>query len=134
MVYGLSFKSLPDDERDRVDMAVERMIPADLELLQLVARWLAAGGCTAYLKPNELRLVPAFAESDFATAIRNPTFVADPGAFATLQMLGCIYCDSNSAMPGWQILNVSTTALGELVLRAIDEVRPGLGASPPTAV
>ncbi len=37
MLFRLPFSALPDDHRDRVDMAVERMMPEDLELLTRIS-------------------------------------------------------------------------------------------------
>jgi hypothetical protein len=34
--YGLEFSAMPDDERDRVDLVAERMVPADVSLLMRI--------------------------------------------------------------------------------------------------
>jgi hypothetical protein len=146
MLFGLSFKVLPDDERDRVDMAVERMMPADAELLQLVAEkqklptknirghfGSATGRCKvlALLREQEFRVATsndheeggAFGDAVFA----HDSYRADRVALSSLQALGCLDLDRGDASFGtWQIHVVTITSLGALVLRAIDEVRAGL--------
>jgi len=152
MLFGLSFRSLPDDERDRVDMAVERMMPADVDLLVLIAikdeeatrdrpsetlRYhFGTSFVGALLKDIELRLVTSddIEDGRFTDEVTEADrFRADRGAFASLVSLGCLDLGESKVLLGeWRAHQLAITPLGRLVIRAIEEVRPGLDTPDPS--
>ncbi len=150
-LYGLSFRSLADDERDRVDMAVERMMPADAELLSLILRkdeeaerslnpetvnyFFGQSNVAAFLFGARLRLATTadWKQGGFTDdVISEDRFLGDRQALASLVSLGCIDLGSSKATKGeWQIHQIVITPLGALVIRALDEVAAGIAARPP---
>jgi hypothetical protein len=154
MLFGHSFKVLPDDERDRVDMVVERMIAADAELLLRIAdkqeppalpvpealgAWPFAGsGAVAFVREDALRIVPVgyWKDSNFLPeATTEPALVADRAALAALISLNCVTLGelffgprSDLQHDGYLVKSIRLTQLGGLVVQAINEVRPGVEA------
>jgi hypothetical protein len=144
MLFGLSFDVLPDDDRDRVDMAVERMMPPDVELLMLIAEKrntppthdpLKTGGKSnvfALINQRDLRL----AVSDYGKGDGFPPevldedrFRADRAALASLEAVGCIDRREKHGQQGdWAVYDLTITEVGYMVIRAIEEVRPGFTA------
>lgn len=106
MLFGLPFSKMPEDERDRVDMAVERMTVPDVEFLWLVAekRKIAgetpsegiayvfgASGVRAAVQGTNLRLfTPDEWNGEFSDDLfRDPRFLADRAALSSLVSIGC---------------------------------------------
>ena len=156
-LYGLQFSKLPDDERDRVDMAIERMMPGDVELLVRIDEGrkrpprkpipevpVGPSNVFALISGSEFRLsVTDHWQGDGLTEefLHDETSRADLVALAALQSLGCVRLgerhstiDFSSAVDlgtdaaTWIEHPVMITAVGELVIRAIEEMRPGLEA------
>jgi hypothetical protein len=153
VLYGLPFSPLPDDERDRVDMAVERMMPADADLLTTIRdkdlaeradrtdamnAIFGTSNCVVLLRSGELRIATA-AEwnpshqrswSPFSDEVTDdPRFSADRAALASLEALGCLELGPDvMRIRDWRVHQKTITALGNLVLRALDDVRPGFAA------
>lgn len=155
-LYGLQFSKLPDDERDRVDMAIERMMPGDVELLVRIdegrkrpprspipALQVGPSNVFALISGSELRIsVTDHWKGDGLTeeVLRDETSRADLVALSALQSLGCVRLGERhstidfSASGGefysssWIEYPLTITAVGELVIRAIEEMRPGLDA------
>ncbi len=156
MVFGHSFRVLPDDERDRVDMVVERMIPADVELLMRIAetldrppppgptgfegRVMGQGNVVAFVRETDLRLVTHeyWNDSDskfLPEAETDPKLIADRSALTALLSLDCVVLGQmllggDIEHHGYLVKSIRPTSLGYLVVRAIDEVRPGLAGAP----
>jgi hypothetical protein len=151
MLFGLPFTKLPDDERDRVDMAVERMMPADVELLSLIVEKDRAarpsperGGpylfkgtkVAAVIRRIEVRVgsTDDWGEEDdqFGDDIfTDPRFCVDHAAFGALLSFGLVDVGEHQmSSEEWQIHRLVITLLGRLVVRAIEELRPGFDAIP----
>jgi hypothetical protein len=145
MLFGLPFSKLPDDERDRVDMVVERIMPVDIELLVLIAdkdrtakplappkeRYFFTGmNMVALTRGIEVRLVTArdyenrgFADQVEAAEVARPV---DHAAFSSLQSLGCVeVAESTAAQGDWRAHTLVIAPLGRLMIQAIEELRPG---------
>jgi hypothetical protein len=146
MLFGLPSGKMPDDERDRVDMAVERMMPADVEFLSIlsekrkvagqspmasVGQIFGPSGIVALVQGTDLRIAtPDERLGQFSNDLfNNPAFIGDRAALASLQSLGCVEL-SQSVMSHarWRVHHLIVTPLGDTVLRALEEVRPGLEA------
>lgn len=147
MLFGLPFRRLPDDERDRVDMVVERMMPADVALLHGFAEkdrtarspteetpYIFRGSkLVAFVRGIEVRIASTddgpdgeFEEATYS----DPRLAVDHAAFASLLRLGCVEIPDAKASyhtdgGDWQIHTVLITPLGRLVIEAIAYVRPG---------
>jgi hypothetical protein len=145
MLYGLSFRSLPDDERDRVDMAIERMMPGDVELLIRIDEGrkrvprspiptmpVGPSNVFALISGRELRLSVTdhwIGDAAWEEALEDENSRADRVALTALEALGCVHIgESRSSSPSWNEHSLTITTVGELVIRAIEEVRPGLDA------
>jgi len=154
VLFGLPFTSLADDERDRVDMVVDRMIPADVELLMRIAetidrppppgakgfegRIMGQGNVVAFVNETELRLVTADywkdSDSNFVPEAEiDPKLVADRSALTALISLDCVVLGEildggDVQQHDYVVKSIRPTSLGYMVIRAINEVRPGLSA------
>ena len=148
MLFGIPFSKMPDDERDRVDMAVERMTVPDVEFLSMVwERRRIAGapydraishvfgpsGVAVIIDGANLRIATPkqrhageFSESLF----KDPKFVGDRTALASLVSIGCLDIGPVVLKFGkrGETHHLIILPLGEMVLRALEEVRPGLDA------
>jgi len=148
VLFGLPFSKLPDDERDRIDMAVERMMPADVELLMAIVEKDRAARPTpetepylfrgtkiaATLRGIEVRLGSTddyedegrgFSDEYYADA----RFLVDHAAFGALLSFGLLDVGQSQQVQGdWQIHRLVITPLGKLVVQAIEELRPGFDA------
>ena len=146
MLFGLSFETLPDDDRDRVDMVVDQLLPVDAALLLKIAdlceRKPAAPGVrhyvnefVAFISQDELRLVTSdyWIGSEFRPeATTDPALKEDRSALTALLSLDCVSLDEvvlggTLSHEGYAVQSVTPTSLGYLVVRAINEVLPGLG-------
>jgi hypothetical protein len=148
VLFGLPFTKIPDDERDRVDMAVERMMVEDVELLMRIdekdrtARptperepYLFRGTKVAgMMRGIEVRIGTTddcgddgeFGDEFYADA----RFLVDHAAFGALLSFGLLDVGQSQQKQGdWEIHRVVITPLGRLVVRAIEEVRPGFDVS-----
>jgi len=143
--FGLPFSKLPDDDRDRVDMAVERMTVADVEFLAMVqakrrtpeehkvdgkSYIFGDDGIGAVIRGSELRIatpnewtldgfVPGFFE--------DPRFIGDRAALASLVSVGCLDLgEAVTHLGNKEKANpLRILPLGHMVIRAIEEVGPG---------
>lgn len=144
VLFGLPFKKLPDDDRDRIDMVVERAVPADIELLDLIAekerrakapsekdegymfQWTSVA---VFIRSRDVRLVTTDDSDgiDFKEeAFTDPRYCVDQGAFAALRSLGCIDIGERKANQGeWSIHSLIVTSIGRMVSDAVNELRPG---------
>jgi hypothetical protein len=149
MLFGLPFSKIPDDERDRIDMAVERMLPADADLLRLIvdkdrsARpspeadgpyFFKGTNVLAVIRGIEVRVGSTDdwgADDQFGDDVyTDARFCVDHGAFAALLSFGLIDVGGHLAAQGdWAIHRLTITLLGRVVMRAIEEVRPGFDRS-----
>jgi hypothetical protein len=149
VLFGLPFTKLPDDERDRVDMAVERMMPEDVELLRLIVEKDRTGRpspepggpylfkdsrVVALTRGIEVRVATTDDcgdDGEFSNEIyADPRFCVDRGAFGSLRSLGLVEFGTIEASQGeWQIHPLLITPLGRITIRAIEEVRPGFDAT-----
>ena len=144
VLFGLPFSKTPADDRDRVDMLVERLVPEDVDLLAEIDSLERATSPGAYgteqpcyaLTHGQVRLVSADLLS--ADAIRQAdveaaTSLASP-AFTTLQAVGCINLSAGFSEAvviegaSASAEAISITPLGRLLLGALAEVRAGLDA------
>ena len=145
MLWGLPFLKLPDDERDRVDMLVERMVLADVELLSLLVHmdriaspsketepYLFRGTRLAVLT-RELEAIVATTDQydygnneGFRKLLDTEPAGVNRAAFGTLLTLGCIETGEVKMSQGdWTIRSLVLTTLGRSVNHAIEELRPG---------
>lgn len=149
VLFGLPFSKLPDDERDRIDMAVERLMPADVELLRLIVEknrtarptpekepFLFRGTrVAAMIRGIEVRIgstddytgTQAFFSNAFYD---DPRSSVDHATFAALTSFGLVDIgQSEMQQGGWKIHRLVVTPLGQLVVGAIEEVRAGFDGS-----
>lgn len=153
-LFGLPFRTLPDDERDRIDMTIERLTVDDAELLMVILDNKKTPqdlghnlfGPTGVLvmtyadlqdpRPNVYIVTP-----DFSGETDECRHSVPRGLFESLKLLGC--AEVGTAMSkdgGWYRHPLMLTRLGEMVGRAIGEVRhgvadkmtPSAAAQPPT--
>jgi len=146
VLFGLPFARLPDDERDRVDMVVERMIPADLDLLDQIEKKFRSAPepesdaersnifrdskVVVLARRQELYLA---SRDDFETLVLHSERLlpghppVDSSAFASLRFLGCIETsESRSSIPGnIGVSGVFVTAIGDSLLQVIRDLRCG---------
>jgi hypothetical protein len=143
-LFGLQFEPLPDDERDRIDMAVERMMPEDAALLYRIAEkqneppakktegpldsTSGKSKTMAIFQEDGVRLVATNDQAETATnldAFDQEHYGVDAAAIANLQTLGCIRLmrPEGSYVDRYQLLTI--TNVGALVIRALDDVRGG---------
>jgi hypothetical protein len=147
MLFGLPFTKIPEDERDRVDMAVERMTVPDVEFLLIVSEkrrmspdltegqlyLFGPSGVGAMLDGTSLRIVTPdlWRNQEFSAELfEDSRFIGDRAALASLVSVGCLDVGQvvlNSGRGG-KVHHLIILPLGEMVLRALEEVRPGLGA------
>jgi hypothetical protein len=142
--FGLPFSTLPDDERDRVDMAVERMTVPDVQFLDMIAakrnslgeqsgrRYIfGPDGILAMIDGITLRIgTPTeWVSGGFADEFyKDPQFIGDRAALSSLVSVGCLdvgqsrITSLNGNAQGHQL---RILPLGDMVLRAIEEVRSG---------
>lgn len=143
VLCGLPFSSVSEDDRDRVDMLVKRLMPSDITLLDSIQKFEAEkndfkvrwkNGVYAVRMGGELRVVPGsrvpedtFSEDLFAI----PGLPRDRIGLVTLETLGLIELDSGNsrgpfpiAMPINMVNGVSTTPLAEMLLAALRAVSP----------
>jgi hypothetical protein len=152
MLFGLPFSNLPDDDRDRVDMAVERMMPADVELLQFIVAtdrtarpspepepyFFIDTKVVALVRGIEVRIATTDEFEDYGTLFgdkvyEEPQFGVDHAAFGALLSFGLADTGPAKASQGeWQIHRMSITPMGRLVIQAIEEVRAGFDAPGPS--
>jgi hypothetical protein len=150
MLFGLPFTKLPDDERDRVDMVVERIMLPDVELLRLIVEkdrtappspepepYLFRGTRVAALTRDlEVRVATTNEYMAGGTAFGDPTyedeqFRVDHTAFSALLALGCIELAERKMTQGeWGVQALVVSPLGRLVAGAIEALRPGFDATP----
>ncbi len=106
-LYGLQFSKLPDDERDRVDMAIERMMPGDVELLVRIDEGrkrlprkplpevtAQLSNVFALISGNALRLnATDHWDGDGLKdeVLLDKSYLADRVALAALESLGCVH-------------------------------------------
>jgi hypothetical protein len=143
MLFGLPFSKMPDDERDRVDMAVERMTVEDAQLLKMIGekRTSPTGVGKSKFGPCGLAVMTdAFRRGDQTTMrivtpdpdgeLESIRYPVDRAVFASLEVLGCVELDRQVEGVATEYLqHVFVTPLGEMVNRAIEEVRPGFAAN-----
>jgi hypothetical protein len=148
--FGLEFSAMPDDERDRVDMVLERMVPADVGLLMRLDEMnrtatppdevdgphiFQGTRVAALLNGIDIRVATTDdfddSESDSTYGFEPHVFVderfhVDQVAFGSLVSLGCLeIAQSKGAQLPWELHRLMITEIGHLVIRAIAEVRPG---------
>jgi hypothetical protein len=147
MLFGLPYSKMPDDDRDRVDMAVERMTIADIKFLAMI--WakrrspeehlpegemnvFGTDGIGAVITGTELRIAtPNEWEENMlvATFHRDQRFLGDRAALASLVSIGCLDVGQalvNSAGRTTHFHQVRFLPLAHMVLGAMEEVRSGL--------
>jgi hypothetical protein len=143
MLFGPPFSKMPDDERDRVDMAVERMTVEDAELLMAILDNIRTPqdlGHDSFGPTGVLVLTPV----DLERARPEKIYIVTPdlrgrgdevrmsfprGVFESLKLLGCVETGTGISTEGsWARYHLLLTDLGGTVGRAIKEVRPGLVA------
>lgn len=134
VLFGLPFTTMSSDDRDRVDMLAERLVPEDIELL----------GRIAAIETQDERRFILYAHLDDVKDVvkivgvregnRNAfvSFVPSGPAFKTLESQGCLYrstgfssevtIDGDSATG----IHVEITPLGRLLLKALADIRAGL--------
>jgi hypothetical protein len=152
--FGLEFSTMPDDERDRVDLVVERMVPADVELLMRVDEMnristapaqvdgphiFQGTRVTALLNGIDVRIATtddyddSDSDSNYGFEPRvfvDDRFQVDQAAFGSLVSLGCLDIgESKASQMPWEHHRLMITELGRLVVRAIEEVRSGFETS-----
>jgi hypothetical protein len=134
-------------------MVVERIMPADLELLHRLADM----DRTARLVDKEERGAHLFKETKLLAFVRavevrvastdglvdgeldeemykSPRFSLDHLAFASLRALGCVDVgQSKASQEDWEIHTLLITPLGRLVIQAIEELRAGIDAGSATS-
>ena len=148
VAFGLEFSTIPDDERDRVDMVVERLVPEDvLLLLQIDQRNRNSRPADQVDGPHIFQgtqvaaLVHGINVRVACTDDQNDTehdygfgdpvftddrFVVDQAAFASLVSLGCLDIgESKASQMPWEIHRLMITQVGRLVIGAIEQVRAG---------
>jgi hypothetical protein len=142
MLLGLPFTKIADDERDRIDMTVERMTVEDAELLMAIfdnIRTPQDLGHRSFGPTGVLVLTPVDTDRPRPTVhivTPDPTGRADEvrvpfprGVFESLKLLGCVETGAGiSTEGGVARYHLLLTDLGGTVGRAIKEVRPGLSA------
>jgi hypothetical protein len=140
VLFGLSFDVLPDDDRDRVDMAVERLVPPDVELLMLIAARQSAPSMKTGDRSDVFALINGRALrltiTDFLHegelqqhVLDDERFLADRAALDALVGGGCVHLGERFAQAGdWIIYKLTISEVGHMVIRAIEEVHPGLKA------
>jgi hypothetical protein len=134
---------MPDDERDRVDMVVEKMMPEDADLLARIANEQRPFGripsVFALRGIGELRIATSSSNEFADEALSEARFLADPVTLASLASLTCLDLAQSEAtiMRGgfaggvpFAIHRLTITSLGDLVLQALDDVRAGYTGSP----
>jgi hypothetical protein len=144
VLYGLPFTDVTDDERDRVDMLVVRLMPRDVDLLNKIDRlnrvdamWKREVAtdpeprCLA-LHWEGLRLIQyppdRFGHLTEDYVKKAPT--ESTTAFTTLQSAGCIEMEDGFSTDivingvGVYSGTVTVTPLGALLLRALRDVCP----------
>jgi hypothetical protein len=150
VLFGLEFSKIPDDDRDRVDMAAERMTVADVEFLARVSAMrrrsethrygdgksfiFGPDGIGALIDGTTLRIVtPDDWQGDgFASDVfEDARFIGDRAALASLVSLGCLDLRDavlNAAETG-KVYDLRILPLGDLLLRALEEIRVGFAAA-----
>jgi hypothetical protein len=145
VAFGLPFVGFQDDRRDRVDMVVERLMPDDIELLRLIdeknrtasppltdeaQHIFGRSRVVALIQSLEVRVATT---DGFTTEIgfydetlSDDRRRVDHTAFGSLVTLGCLEIgQSKVRQADWEIRPLVITPLGELLLSAIEELRPG---------
>lgn len=144
MLFGLPFVRVPDDDRDRIDMVVERIMTADVELLRLIAQkdhdaprpsaedaayYFPDSNVVALTRGLDVRIATTLDqwEGGFSDqAYSDDRYSVNHAAFASLLSLSCIEVGDMKATQGdWLTRCLAITPLGKLVIRAVEEVRPG---------
>jgi hypothetical protein len=143
VLYGLPFTDATEEERDRVDMLVERLTPQDVDLLNRIS------GLWKSLSPQDanphclavdwsgLRMIryPLPGDARLTRQVVENTPVESGAAFATLQSAGCIEvpggmsADDEPIIEGAGVYSglVQVTPLGKLLLKALRDVCPEVG-------
>ena len=149
--FGLQFREMPDDERDRVDMVVERMVPGDVDLLMRIDQLnrtarpfekengryhfhrtrvtalidginVLIATTDDYRSPTAEDRSSGFREEVFSESVFRP----DQSAFGSLVALGCIEAAQSQTVQGeWKLHALIITQLGSLVIQSIEDVGPG---------
>lgn len=138
--FGLPFTGIEADDRDRVDMLIERLVPDDIELLSTVARLEASElprhghpGCFVLTHGRQYLVGSSFIEKerhqddDLKTAAS-----LDGPAFTCLMSQGCLTLPSlwsadvtfNGVSANAEYLEI--TSLGRLLLRSLEDIRAGI--------
>lgn len=150
VLFGLQFTKIPEDELDRVDLAVERMLPGDAIFLMRIAdiHQTPANPDASFLggvpygearptkceaiaiqSPTDLRIVTSNEYSPQMNLERTTTdarFAFSATELSSLESLGCVHRSESEASNGTYAFHIlDVTPLGELVLRALKEVRAG---------
>jgi hypothetical protein len=149
VLYGLPLTDMPEDDRDHVDMLVERLTIRDVTLLQTIYQmettipdnimgWLNM--LYVIRAGDELRIVPAqlipnkVIDEDILSV---PDLPRDKVALGQLQALGLVeLTEGNERGPvvvagkfSPRIHGLRTTPLALLLLRALEDVRAGMEAT-----
>jgi len=151
ILYGLPFSKMPDDDRDRVDMVAERLVPEDLLLLAEIDQKNRTTAPPVWKEPPvrfdesqvaaliygvDVRIATTddYRDDENNRGFDGPVFVeerfrVDQAAFSSLVSLGCLDIGQSESSQGpWKIHTVLITRLGHLMLQAIEEVRAGFAA------
>jgi len=159
VLFGLPFTRIPSDEVDRIDITLERMIPADAYLLLRLSEMakaplLADSVVVTGMYMNEVRPttceVIVVRHEQSSTDLRiitsndypkdsqfeddffeKESFVQDPIALDTLDSLGCVSVREAQSHVGRRSLHrLLVTPLGDLVVQVLLGVRAGYEAAP----
>lgn len=131
ILFGLPFTTMSSDDRDRVDMLAERLVPEDIKLLDQVAKISRAGGRTLYVEDPSTRAV-RIAGVKLGHSEAFIAFTPPGPAFKALEAQGCLYRSTglreDIAIDGVHETGIflEVTALGQLLLKALEDVRAGL--------
>jgi hypothetical protein len=138
--YALPFTTAREDERNRIDMLVERLMPEDVSLLKRIAD-LVAQVPDPHHAGHFISNYPIKAETPKGVLIvssqhRNEGFLADPVALTSLIMHGCVsdsdgFWGETVAAGGADASGtmLAVTPLGQLLARAFEDVRPVVEAA-----
>jgi hypothetical protein len=148
VLYGLADSKMPEDDRDRVDMAVERMTVPDVQFLAVIeakranpdfqeregmAYLFGTDGLGAVITGTSLRIATP---NEWTTGsnsglvegfFEDPRFEGDRAALASLVSVGCLDIGDAVVTVGdrGKIYHLRMLPLANLVLQALHEVRPG---------
>jgi hypothetical protein len=149
VLYGLPDSKMLDDERDRVDMAVERLTVADVQFLAMlwekrrtsemhrsdgISYIFGDDGLGAVIEGTSLRVATPdeWTGNDFVEGfLEDPRFVGDRAALASLVSVGCIDVGESVMSSGntRRTHHLRLLPLAQLVVQALQEIGAGFAAA-----